>query len=92
MKTLLDIPLDSICAKQRNAHKVTNLYEYTTQNTKENIKRKKPSFSFFREWGILPLTVHHQKKCVEEYKEERDLETGVSAKGTEVCCFLACSS
>lgn len=49
MKTLLDSPLDSICAKQRNAHKVTNLYEYTAQDTKENILRKTTSFSFF--WG-----------------------------------------
>lgn len=63
MKTLLDIPLDSICAKQRNAHKVTNLYKHTTQDTEENILRKMTSFSFY--WGgggIFSLTVHHQKK------------------------------
>lgn len=53
MKTLLDIPLDSICAKQRTAHKVTNLYKYTTQNTKENINRIK-SFSFFCGGRIFP--------------------------------------
>lgn len=62
MKTLLDSPLDSICAKQRNAHKVTNLYEYTAQDTKENILRKTTLFSFFGGRGIFSLTVHHQKK------------------------------
>lgn len=51
MKTLLDIPLYSICAKQRNAHKVTNLYKHTTQDTEENILKKTTSFSILL--GVL---------------------------------------
>lgn len=55
MKTLLDIPLDSICAKQRNAHELTNLYEYTTQNTKKKNQKKKPlHFLFFWSGAFYP--------------------------------------